>query len=75
VNIGSFYDRYLNVAQRTIRTPGSPIPAASTTEGDESPTTPQRDPRAFDLILGQFGEETDNPRVKSALSRLRPDQA
>ncbi|WP_152050747.1 S8 family serine peptidase [Tautonia marina] len=75
INIGSFYDRYLNVAQRTIRTPGSLTTAASTTEGEnESSASVQRDPRAFDLILGQFGEQTDNPRVRSALSRLRPDQ-
>ncbi|WP_158633525.1 S8 family serine peptidase [Tautonia sociabilis] len=73
VGIPSYYDRYLNVAQRTLQEPGLVRPASSSS-GSETSSTSAQDPTVVDAVLGQLGQNAGNTRVRDALSRLRPNQ-
>lgn len=73
INIRPFEQRYLNVANRSLSTPGNPGPASS--DPDAASPGQQVNPEVLDRLIGHLGDDNESPRVKSALLRLRGDQA
>lgn len=72
INVRPFDQRYINVANRSLSTPGNPGPASS--DPDAPAVGQQVNTEVLDRLIGHLGEENENPRVKSALLRLRGDQ-
>ena len=71
---GSYYNRYLGVAQRTLQEPGALRTASSTTESVDSSIS-QSDTAAVDTALSQLSSDSGSARVRAAISKLRADRA